>query len=371
MNINKFFDETTEQSLVKTTIVSKYFWAWARVIIPSARKSSNKITYIDLFSGPGRYKDGTKSTPLLILEQAIVNKDMKEMLITIFNDKDENNTKSLEKAISELPGIQSLKHQPQIINKEIGSEIAKTFEGMKIIPTFFFVDPWGYKGLSLRLINSVLKDWGCDCIIFFNYNRINMGLNNSLVREHMDALFGKIRADKLRLKLSQLPPTKREFVIIEEIVEALHEMGGKYVLPFCFKNALGTRTQHHLIFVSKSFKGYEIMKEIMAKESSIITQGVPSLEYCPSDKNQPLLFDLSRPLDSLSEILLHEYAGKKITMLEIYQRHSIGKRFIKKNYKDILLKLENEKKIKTIPPIEDRRKDTFADSIIIQFPNKR
>ena len=65
------------------------------------------------------------------------------------------------------------------------------------------MDPWGYKGLSLRLINSVLRNWGSDCIIFFNYNRINMGLNNEFVREHMDALFGAERA-------ANAPPTDAE-----------------------------------------------------------------------------------------------------------------------------------------------------------------
>jgi hypothetical protein len=38
------------------------------------RKSrSDRIAYVDLFAGPGRYGNGTKSTPLLILETAIAN----------------------------------------------------------------------------------------------------------------------------------------------------------------------------------------------------------------------------------------------------------------------------------------------------------
>ena len=62
--IRHFFDETTEQSAIKAKILSDYFWAWAKVIIPTAKKSPrNRIAYIDLFAGPGRYKDGTKSTP--------------------------------------------------------------------------------------------------------------------------------------------------------------------------------------------------------------------------------------------------------------------------------------------------------------------
>ena len=66
MSSNSFFDEFHEQSQVKAAIVAKYFWAWAKVIIPSQKRRGNKIAYIDLFAGPGRYKDGTRSTQLLI-----------------------------------------------------------------------------------------------------------------------------------------------------------------------------------------------------------------------------------------------------------------------------------------------------------------
>ncbi|MCD6495523.1 three-Cys-motif partner protein TcmP, partial [Candidatus Bipolaricaulota bacterium] len=63
MGTQNFFDESEDQSKIKSAIVSKYFWAWAKVIIPTAKKYSNRIAYIDLFAGPGRYRDGTKSTP--------------------------------------------------------------------------------------------------------------------------------------------------------------------------------------------------------------------------------------------------------------------------------------------------------------------
>ena len=158
MDNQSFFGESSEQSAVKTLIVSKYFWAWAKVIIPTAKKSTNRIAYIDLFAGPGRYKDGTRSTPLLVLEQAIADPDMRQMLVTHFNDGDGDNSQSLQVAINALPGIASLKYPPQVDHQEVGEKIVKTFEGMKLVPTLFFVDPWGYKGLSLRLVNSVLKD---------------------------------------------------------------------------------------------------------------------------------------------------------------------------------------------------------------------
>ena len=367
MSFKKFFTETTEQSIIKTKIVSKYFRAWAKVIIPSTKKRSNKIAYIDLFAGPGRYEEGIKSTPLLILEQAIADQNLRDMLVTIFNDKDKNYINSLKEEIDKLPDIEKLKHKPQVIKHQIGSgELLKIFENKNLIPILLFVDPWGYQGLSLRLISSVLKDWGCECIIFFNYNRINMGLSNPVVEGAMKAIFEE-RTEKLKNKLVDLSSKERELTITEEIFEALQEMGGEFVLPFCFKNASGKRTKHYLIFVSKHFKGYEIMKGIMAKESSNIAQGVPFFEYCPADNRQPLLFELNRPLDELGGMLLNEYAGKKLTMYDLYRKHNVGKRYIKRNYKDILIQLEAENKIKAYPPSHKRRSSTFADNVLVYF----
>lgn len=372
MTNERFFEETTEQSLAKATIVSKYFWAWAKVIIHTVKSRRGEIAYIDLFAGPGRYKDGTKSTPILILEKAIQDKDMREMLVTIFNDADGNNSKSLEKAIEALPGIDTLRYKPQINNEEVGEEIVKMFEQSRLAPTLFFVDPWGYKGLSLRLVNSVLKNWGCDCIFFFNYNRINMGLSNKFVEEHMNALFGKERADTLRSRLNNMQTAERELAIVEEIAQAIKEMGGKYVLPFRFKNNIGNRTSHHLIFVSKSVKGYEIMKDIMANESSKADQGVPSFEYSPADINQPLLFELTRPLDDLASMLLTAFSDRQLTVRQIYEEHNVGRPYILKNYKDILKQLEADGKIRVAPPSAKRRKCkgevTLGDEVTVTFP---
>ncbi|MFK0732426.1 MAG: three-Cys-motif partner protein TcmP [Gloeotrichia echinulata GP01] len=371
MSNSSFFDEQKEQSLIKARIVKKYFWAWAKVIIPTAKKAGSKIAYIDLFAGPGRYKDGSKSTPIEVLETAISVPDMQNLLVTVFNDADPENVNSLQEAINAIPGIKSLKYQPQIRNHEVGENIVKEFNERKLDPTLFFVDPWGYKGLSLQLINSVVKNWGCDCIFFFNYNRINMGLGNASVEEHMNALFGKSRADQVHERLKPLKPQERELTIIEAICEALKEMGGEYVLPFRFKNEKGNRTSHHLIFVSKHIKGYEIMKEIMANESSEKNQGVPSFEYNPATYRQPLLFEFYRPLDELEEMLLDKFAGQTITMKEIYDQHHVGRRYISKNYKAALNHLESQGKIIADPPANNRRKNTFGDSVRVTFMPKK
>ncbi|MDO9558748.1 MAG: three-Cys-motif partner protein TcmP [Syntrophales bacterium] len=376
MTANSFFDEQTEQSLVKATIVAKYFDAWASVIVNTQKRNPHqpqKIAYIDLFAGPGRYEDGSPSTPLKILQKAIEKPDIRDRLVTLFNDKDEDNTRSLEKAIAEIPGIENLKYKPQVKNEEVGEEIVKMFEGMSLVPTLFFVDPFGYKGLTLRLVNSVLKDWGCDCLFFFNYNRISMGLSNPMVKQRMDSLFGEVRADVLRKKHEWDNPAQRELMIVEELCQAIKSYGGRYTLPFRFKDAKGKRTSHHLIFVSKDFRGYDIMKGIMAKESSGAEQGVPSFEYSPADflPKQSLLFQLSRPLDDLQDVLLDQFAGRTLSMQDIYEKHSVDTPYIKSNYKEALKTLENNGKITAEPDRSKRRKGTFADDVLATFPDRK
>lgn len=373
MEKNIFFDEQKEQSLVKSTIVSKYFDVWSKVIISTQKRyprNTQKIAYIDLFAGPGRYKDGSVSTPHLILSKAVEDNDLKNRLVTIFNDKDDENIKELENTINDITGINELVHKPEIWNQEVGDKIVSKFEKINLIPTLFFVDPWGYKGLSLRLVNSVLKDWGCDAIFFFNYNRINMGVNNNKVEDHMNALFGDNQTITIRDKINGKNKYERELIIIEELCQALKKYGSRYVLPFRFKDVKGKKTSHHLIFVSKNFKGYEIMKGIMANESSNNIQGVPSFSYDPADflPKQTLLFQLSRPLDELKDKLLLKYKGKTLTMREIYEDDNVDTPYISKNYKEALSFLfENnliDAKTKTNKP---PRSGTFGDDIIVTF----
>lgn len=365
----KFFDEQAEQSQIKAEIVSDYFFAWAKVIIASQKRygHEDRIAYIDLFAGPGRYKDGALSTPALILQMAIEQPDFCQRLVTMFNDKDEKNVASLDATLSGLPGIERLKYEPKIYTGEVGEELVKRFETKNLVPSFLFVDPFGYKGLSLRLVQSVLKNWGCDCVFFFNYNRINAGLGNKGVEDHLNALFGKDRADKIRghFKQKLLQPYEREAYIVDEMRQALEELGGRFVLPFRFRNPAGTRTTHHLFFVTKDFKGYEIMRDIMYKHSHK-EQGVAKFEYNPADARWPSLFDFLRPLEDLEEMLLTEFAGKTIEVRALFEKHSVGKPFVIRNYKEVLMRMEQEGKIQANP--SKRRKGTMADHVRITFP---
>ena len=155
----------------------------------------------------------------------------------------------------------------------------------------------------------------------------------------------KERADNLRPKLDPLTPQKREVTIIEELCQAIRDSGpeSEYVLP-----------------------GYEIMKNIMAKESSNTQQGVATFEYNPADVQQPFLFEFSRPLDDLGDMLLREFAGQKLKMSDIYERHNVNRPYTKKNYKQVLGQLEDQGEITA----SKHRINSFGDKVIVTFPDQ-
>ena len=142
----------------------------------------------------------------------------------------------------------------------------------------------------------------------------------------MDALFGVERAKKLRARLrqSQLRLLDREGAILKEIADAFREKGGRFFLPFRLWMEDQRRISHHLLFVSKNFRGYPLMKEIMAPESSSAPQGVPSFEYNPRDYSMLPSFELYQPLDELEKRLLADLGGRTLTMNQIYERHSVN-----------------------------------------------
>lgn len=362
-----FFDEATAASVAKSKIVFDYFRAWSRIILPH---SNGKIAYIDLYSGPGIYGDGTKSTPLLVIEEAVRNSQLQSSLVTIFNDVDSGRCQALEQELAGIPDISLLAYAPQVCCGSVDVDLATQFGTMRLVPTLLFLDPWGYKGVSLQLVNAVLKDWACECLFLFNYNRVNMALQNPKMQTHMNALFGERRVDALRKSLTTLPSGARETAVVESLAEALTEEHGGTVIAFRFPSQVKARTSHYLVFVTKHPLGYDIMKQIMAKAGGSSPDGVPTYEYTPPvDYQQFGLFDGQR-IEDLMDDLVRQFAGRRLTVKEIYKEHGFGKPYVPRNYKAALIRLEEQQMVTASRPAGQRRNGTLADSIEMRFKKR-
>lgn len=361
------FDEQREQSAIKTEIVTKYFDAWARIL----SNHCSKIAYIDLFAGPGIYEDGTVSTPILIIQKIISSELLRKKTVVCLNEKDKHNYDALVKNIHNIENITSLTFKPKVTNDEVNYNTPKNFMFNKI-PCFCFIDPAGYNGLSLDLLKAFGKDYGSDIIFFFNYNDINRAISNTKVLENMKQLFGDNHFSTLKDTLKTTHGHERESVIMNEMSEAIKDIGMNYVLPFRFKTEGKNRTSHYIIFASKNITGFNIMKDIMYKIGEKDFNGIGQFEFIPScDKNetkQLSIIDLfSTPFEDFKNNLCSRYAGQVLTMKQLYLLDSPNTRFVSKQYKQALKELEEDGYITCDKPYTQRRKGTFADHTTIYF----
>lgn len=364
------FESQREQSAIKTDIVTKYFDAWSKIM--KIRSSNNRIAYIDLFSGPGIYEDGTESTPIHILKHIINDPTLRKITVTFFNEKDPDLYFKLKSNITSLSGIKELTYPPQINNESIDYNTPESFN-FNLVPCFSFIDPSGYVGLSLNLIKSLSKDFGSDIIFFFNYNDINRGLSNPSVENHMIELFGKQRCQYIKRTLHTISdPHTRELFIVNQMSEAIKDIEVPYVIPFRFQKTSENRTSHYIIFATKHILGYTIMKDIMYKAGEKDSNGIGRYEYIPTQDRQKniqlsILDFFNTPLDQLKNDLCSKYAGQELFVGKLIRLDIPYTKFVSKQYKTVLKELEKEGRITCIPPQSERRSNTLGDRTLIIF----
>jgi len=278
-----FFNKLREGSRIKQKIVTGYFVAYNNVM---ARGRREKVGYADLFAGPGVYTDANgdthKSIPVLVCEATVFKELFRKRIHLWFNEGDHRHYERLKGAIAAIEGIETLRYAPTVDNKIITARWVGVLARLPV-PTLIFLDPCGYKGLSLKLVASVLGGFGNDCIFFFNYSRINMKLDLEIMNRSIDEFFERDTANALRTEIQNRKPPEREGIILTAVKSAIRQAGA-IPLVFRFRSDNG-RISHHLVYASKESRAANMMKSILRTASSTISEGVGSGEHNPRDRN--------------------------------------------------------------------------------------
>ena len=365
---DRFFEESREHSRVKSNIVVEYFEAWANIIISQLEKYPEKeqrACYVELFAGPGTYDDGTDSTPVRVASKAIECSKFSPYIECIFNDAAPDKARKLERALANLPSVEALRYRPRISVHEIVDGIPGALQARLSVPHLAFIDPFGYKGLTSDLIAGLVKKWGCDCLFFFNYNRINAAISNPKVDGHMQSLFGADQLEELRMKTHGALPHVRAECIMDTLKSSLQRRLDTplYMRDFHFVDEQANRTSHYVVGVTKNITGIKIMKDIMAKYSSTHEQGVASFSREPVEPRQQEL-PLTSPLDELKADLLSRYAGRRLTFEALIRYHLPESRYEEKHYKQVLEQLAAEGRVRLS---ELSHRGTIVAKTVIDF----
>ena len=278
---DNFFNEQKEKSRVKTEIVINFLNIYLNIISNSRWGKDSDIYYIDLFSGPGVYKDGTSSTPIEIMNMLanMKNRVAANKVHLVFNDENQNFVNCLKENIINHSYYNSIIHKPIITNEHVCNFKLEPFLNSGS-PIFSFIDPWGYKDISTNLIWSLVKPIGSDCILFFNSNRILQDLSKPNHYDDMKDLFGVEYSNALSVqKNKEMRQNRKADLLLEYFIKNLYcKIKSEYsncsksyklfALPFTFIKDDSVKTSHQIVLLTKNHKAILEMKKVMVKKSN-------------------------------------------------------------------------------------------------------
>lgn len=338
----QFFNSRTLRSKIKSKIVVDGFLGWASVML---LQNPLALWYVDLYCGRGTYDDGSTSTPVELFDKIAAHPRLPSLLRMLFNDHRSKFVYDLRDTLMAHDGWSSMRVKPQFSHGEVDESMVKELRSRRPkVPTFAFIDPFGYKGLTKDLIRSVLEDYGCDVMFYFAYHPIKRVLNNQVkLRGHVEALLGRERVIALRDQLnSGLPELEMEQAMLLALRESMRSIAGRDVLTFAFRRRTGAAS-HHLAFVSKNVRGFEVAKEAMARNSSgFYPDHIASLEFVEPGYDQTLIHVDPPSIDRLKALIVHANAGKVVTVQQAYDSVMYNTPYVKQNVREAIVRLARD-----------------------------
>jgi spore photoproduct lyase len=343
-----------EHTKVKHILLEKYLAAW----IPILGKYNPKICYFDGFAGRGEYIDESTGevlalgSPIIALRVADKKADYFGKLLCVFIEKNKDNYKNLEEVLEREKSKIKSWEKIEIIkeNDEFANVIGQIFdylekEGSILVPSFFFVDPFGFSGIPFKIIKKILSNPRTEVFFTFMIRDINRFLKIPKVEEHLDALYPTPEWQEIyKMKDWQ----ERDKALLYLYLKSLHEEAGvKYTWTFRVCMDEKYQTLYYLIHATNNFKGHSIMKSIMHNQSvdgSFAYLGPKDI----SERSQMRLFNI-HDIKQLKRYLLEKFKGKTLTYDEIQEKVCEPwyeePPYIDKHYREALKELEDEGKI--------------------------
>lgn len=343
--------------------MKSYLKAW----FPILGSGSQGILYLDGFAGPGIYSDGEEGSPIIALRTAINHVFISRFkkIFFWFIEKDMARAKNLQEVLKEK--FQNIPNNVEYFVK--GAEFAPTLEttidslekkGAKLLPTFAFIDPFGFAGYPMNLISKIMCNKKCEVLITFMAGFINRFTIEDREKA-LTSLFGSTKWNEIN-KLNE--EEDRCAFLIDLYVSQLKKIGStKYVRPFEMRDK-NDKIIYYLVFGTNNWKGLKVMKDAMY---SIDRTG----NYRFSDRINPgqsLLIDFSDELiwiPQSAKLVFDEFKGQRKNIIEIEKFVYLKTQYVFR--KEILKYLEKSEPSKINNVIGRSRIFSYPDGCTISF----
>ena len=346
----------------KHEILKRYLQAWM-VILSQGRFP--EILYIDGFSGPGEYVDGEVGSPIIALDTALsYNPPLRAKVHFLFVDRDGERADHLRGLVERrsLPSNFSILIEGGVTFEDAFQKRAPGFmRNGRMMPTFAFIDPFGWKGVPFSLVSRVLAQKNSEIFVNFMYEEVNRFISHPDQTGNFTTFFG---TDVWSRCASEVDPQRRNRCLHDLYLRQLLDSAkAKYVRSFEMSNQRDV-TDYFLFYATNSLLGLKKMKEAMWKADE-------SGEFRFSDAtnpNQLILFEKAPNFAALQNSLVDAFSRKEVSIKQLEEFVVVKTAFRETHYKGILKSLEETGKLVAINAEANRRKGTFGrPEMVVRF----
>lgn len=350
----------------KHEILKHYLGGWFPKL---ALGGNQRVLFLDGFAGRGRYINGEPGSPIIALETLLDHSHFDRMagreFVFMFIEADSDNVARLRQVVEEFQAKRAPWPANVKVNIDDGTfedtaaELIEYLEEQKrtLAPTFAFVDPFGFKGMRMQTIASLLNHRSCEVFINFMIMYVNRFLEQEYMGGNMNDLFG--------LDVPQILEGHEGGTRVAHLHDVYESQlktvaGFPYVQSFAMKNEHGN-IEYYLFHGTRSPDGVALMKDAMWK--------LDPIGHFTFDDRSVNMLDLGAVtelnLEPLRSQVLWEFRGRtSVGTPEIKFFVNVRTLYRPPHLTSVLKALEKEKAIAVHRP---HPRAQFGDAVTVDF----
>jgi three-Cys-motif partner protein len=297
-------------TLAKHQILRWYLDAWL-AILGSGSWAKDDVVLIDGFAGPGRYRDGEKGSPLLMLDAYLEHSaDITARGHFYFIEENPARAQYLQGQIDGyvLPNAV----EAEVIQGSFDVEFSPLIERLRrrfseLPPTFAFIDPFGAGGISVALSTPLLSIPRCELLVYVPVAHLARFVDHPDLTATLNTLYGS-EAWREATKTDVLEERKR---ILHDLFLAEVEKKADWTRSFEITPQAG-HNSYYLFFGTNSERGLQRMKDAMWR---VDPQGGTRFRDS-TIVDHPVLFEEKPDLSRLLTLLREHFGARWFTIKE-------------------------------------------------------
>lgn len=347
-------------TLAKHDLLRRYLGAW----FPIMYQRNKRIIYLDAFAGPGVYTGGEQGSPLIALKTLITHKVFPKMGGTefwfVFIEEDKSRYQRLEQEIATFwqKKDEHSNIKIDVINDEfinIAQDVLNKIEpkGATLAPAFAFIDPYGWKGITLNQMMQFVSFDKWEILFTFMVEYISRFLDKPDTQKSLRDYFDTDKYSEFG-SLSGIERRKS----LRDLFVAQLESSFRHITPFEMVSNRG-KTEYFLIHGTRNIKGLEVMKDVMW-----MLDPTGNFRFETRWMGRQVLFG-SEIIQDLKNAIFEKFEGREVSISDIEKFVLTDTPYTIKHVRKPLKEMETEG---IISATNRQRKRTYPSGTRIRFP---